>query len=323
MIVLQCVERGELSLDEDINVYLSRDMNNQKTNNKICNPNFPEIPITIRHLLQHKSSLQDTEAALCEGSKWRVDRNQDCPITLQDYVYRRLCPPAAEESLASNVDYEPYAWNKRQGPGEARYHYSNAGFTLLGYVVETATKRSLSSLAHEYIFDPLEMRETEYFLSAFESKAKTSSFDMQQIARPHSTYGNISTSMDHYGVAEWPACQLRSSLLDLTKYLTALTRNDSHAHQLLSPESKALMLPQTMTNGLAWWGKDTSYGDNSGRHWSHGGFMEGVRTHIYIWPGQENHPEIAKRFWKGAIILTNAEVDYAYITKALEGGLGI
>jgi CubicO group peptidase (beta-lactamase class C family) len=72
MIVLQCVERGELSLDEDINLYLLNS-NNDRKRPKICNPNIPEVSITLRHLLQHRSSLIDDEGALCEGSKWRVD----------------------------------------------------------------------------------------------------------------------------------------------------------------------------------------------------------------------------------------------------------
>ncbi len=65
MIDLQGVERGELSLDEGINLYLLNS-NNKRKGPKICNPHIPEVLITLQHLLQHRSSL--IEGALCEGT---------------------------------------------------------------------------------------------------------------------------------------------------------------------------------------------------------------------------------------------------------------
>ncbi len=342
IIVLQCIERNEIDIDQDINYYLCNSHYHNPMidldDKSIKNPHFPDSIITIRQLLQHRSSLHDNETALCEGSQWRIDGNQDYPGNLADYVYQRLCPPSNRHTTDAekNADtlrgrhYDPYIWHTRQRPGEARYHYSNAGFTLLGFIVEVVTGKSLSSLAHQYIFDPLDMKDTEYFLSLFEEKSIKGEFDMNRIVKPHRE-GNqrIAISTEHYSVAEWPACQIRSSLKDLTKYLTTLiscasssSTEDTNYYPLLSKESIDLMLPSTMTNGLAWWGKDTSYGDAAGRHWSHGGFMEGVRTHIYIWPGSNDPLALeTQRLWKGAIILTNSEIDYKYITRAIEAGL--
>ena len=69
---------------------------------------------------------------------------------------------------------------------------------------------------------------------------------------------------------------------------------------LLSPSSLAEMLPPTFTNGLAWWGRDASYGVRTGGVWAHGGCMQGVRTHVYLWP--------ARRV--SVVVLTNGEGSY-------------
>jgi len=51
--VMQQVERGKLDLDHDVNDYLPFSTRN---------PKFPAVPITIRHLLIHRSSITDGAA---------------------------------------------------------------------------------------------------------------------------------------------------------------------------------------------------------------------------------------------------------------------
>lgn len=45
---MQCVERGELSLDTDVNTILPFEVEN---------PHFPNNPITVRHLATHTSGI--------------------------------------------------------------------------------------------------------------------------------------------------------------------------------------------------------------------------------------------------------------------------
>jgi hypothetical protein len=52
--------------------------------------------------------------------------------------------------------------------------------------------------------------------------------------------------------------------------------------------------------GLAWWGKDAIYGAKEEEVWTHGGFMDGVRTHILYEPSTSS----------GYIILINGECMY-------------
>ena len=191
---MQCVENGEIELDIDIRSYTT------PHSVKPWNPYFPELPITVRQLLQHKAGLRDDESALLPGP-FRTE-GADSPITLQQYVQRRLC--------RGGSDFKPWIWSSTD---PARYHYSNAGFTLLGFVVECATGRSLPDLAQDRIFDVLKMSTTTYTLEAMRA------LDGISIAEPHTHKGPVG----HYGVAEWPSAQIRSTSSDLAKYLVAFT----------------------------------------------------------------------------------------------------
>merc|ERR1711977_752359 len=107
---MQCVERGELVLDRDINDYISP--------LALRNPNFPTVPITARHLLTHRSSLTDDETALDPGI-WRTSHT-DCPTPLHAYISQRLCPDGKH--------YEPFVWSPVKGPGEEVWHqYGSQG----------------------------------------------------------------------------------------------------------------------------------------------------------------------------------------------------
>ena len=86
----------------------------------------------------------------------------------------------------------------------------------------------------------------------------------------------------------------------------------SDKNPLMDKESVTEMLPADFTKGLAWWGKDATYGDPRGGVWTHGGFMQGVRTHLYFWP------ELNETTAGGMVILTNGEEDYSDVEAALE-----
>ena len=73
-----------------------------------------------------------------------------------------------------------------------------------------------------------------------------------------------------------------------------------------------MLTPISGVGGLAWWGQDAAYGNPAGGEWSHGGFMQGVRTHAYLFP-----PANGVDHWRGSIILTNGEESYAEIDIAL------
>lgn len=233
--------------------------------------------------------------ALYSGSVWRTD-GADCSTPIAEYVFKRLNP-------ASEL-FEPWLWSKAHAPGAAEWRYSNAGFTIVGLVLETifgVGEGGLDELSTKRLFSSLGMTKSSFFLKS------TKEMEDVQVAIPHG-YG-----IEHYGVCEYPAAGLRSTAKDLSEYLLAiicslsgrgwpmedglLGLDEEQWHQLLPPG-------ELCENGLAWWGLDAIYGNKKGRTWEHGGFMDGVRSHIYIWP----HHRL------GAVLMVNGETDYAGIT---------
>lgn len=301
-LVVDCSAKGEIGLDDDINSLLPPEC-------AVRNPNFPDAMITPRHLLMHKSGLRDDESALYDGI-WRTE-GEDCPVTLAEYVYRRFCPASDK--------FEPWLWSKNEAPGKSSWHYSNAGFALLGLTLEQIALASvdcsngsgMDMLARERLFKPLGMDRSSFFLSRMRALPVAT-----QLAVPHrvsSEQENQRVAVGHYGVCEYPAAQLRSTASDLARWMLVFTSLDSSAGGVLSAASIQEMMPrgEQCKEGLAWWGMDTWYGNKTGRTWEHGGFMDGVRSHMYVWPAHN----------VGAVILTNGEGSYKSLEFEIKAAL--
>ena len=122
MVVLQCMEKGWLKLDDPVEKYLE----------------IPYPGISIRNLLTHTSGLPDYQAIMdAHWDKSKVATNED----ILEYL-RRYSPPKEFE------------------PGE-KYEYSNTGYVLLASIVEKASKRDFIELSREWIFQPLGMKSTD------------------------------------------------------------------------------------------------------------------------------------------------------------------
>lgn len=117
---------GKLSLDDDVRKHL------------------PELPdfghrITLRHLIHHTSGIRD-QWELLVMSGWRMD-----DVITMDHIRKTLV-------LQRELNYEP----------GAEHLYSNSGYTLLAFVVERVTGKTLREFAEERIFRPLGMTNTHF-----------------------------------------------------------------------------------------------------------------------------------------------------------------
>lgn len=268
--ILQLYEQNKIDLDKDINEYISVKVNHPS-----------KQPITTRQLLQHKSGLYDSEIGLIN---WRSKTDSLYPQNLEEHVKERFC--------RSGSLYNYDEWYK-----QGLYHYSNAGFTLLGYIIEQVSGKSFIDFMQESLFDPLEFHSASWSVPSHD-----------QIAMP---YSSSKQPIGHYCVAEYPACQLRISIDDLSKFLQFfICDGEINGKRLLLSETIQLMCPSTFVDGLAWWGKDAIYGKNYDV-WIHGGYMAGVRTQINFYP----------QYKCGFIILINGESDYTELEAILENKL--
>lgn len=270
----QLWEDGLLDLDENINSYLPIE---------IVNPNHPDSPITARQLLTHKSSLHDYESDL---QLW--DAPGDPIFGLADFCAMYFVPGGALYDASNFGNGEP---------GNSMYWYSNAGFTLLGYLVESISGVGFNVYCQQNILDPLEMSSSGWSYMEVDSAG---------IAMPYNTswqpYG-------YFSVPEYPAAMLKANVEELSNFLITYTQKGLfEVEMLVSEETFEMLVPESMTNGLGWWGMDTWYGDANRNFWSHGGYMNGVRTQLNYYPSDST----------GLIILTNGEGDYSQIQEEIE-----
>lgn len=106
--------------------------------------------VTLHHLLTHTSGIAD----YCE-------EDETSPAHLADYgslweerpSYRMLRPA---DFLPLFGDLAPY-----RPPG--RWQYSNAGYILLGLVIEEVTRRAYADVVQERVFDRAEMTASGFF----------------------------------------------------------------------------------------------------------------------------------------------------------------
>ena len=214
-------------------------------------------PLSLRDLLTHTSGLRDDESALLPG-RWKREGS--------DFV----CP-LSESCAGLLAELGPSAW--APGPPPFSYHYSNMGMTLAAAALESVSDTPFSQLARELVFAPLGMARSSFLLS--ESLAQGG-----ELATPH---GEDGAEMAHYCVAQYPAAGLRTTVSDFLLFVRALADSS-----LLTPASRALMFPSSNVQGLGWWGADATYGEGLSADcavWAHGGFMQGIRTHVFLWPG--------------------------------------
>jgi CubicO group peptidase (beta-lactamase class C family) len=153
--ILKAQELGKLKLDDPINKYLPF---------KVFNPKFPEIPITIRHLVTHTSSIIDGKAYM-ERTIVLKDTNNLANNLKIDISPTHFNPPSSKisiEEFLTNVLNTNGKWYLKDGfsekkPGEI-YEYSNVGATLAALVLEKATGISYDKFTTRYILEPLKMK---------------------------------------------------------------------------------------------------------------------------------------------------------------------
>ncbi len=267
-------DQGLLDLDDNINSYLPI---------QIKNPNHPTAIITTRHLLTHTSSLNDFESDL---QLW--DAPGDPIYTLSEFC--------ASYFLEGGSFYKSSNFGD-QLPGQSSYWYSNAGYTLLGYVIESAAGMPFNEYIKTSLFDPLKMNSAGWFYSEVDSNTMAMPYDKE-----FTPYG-------YFSLPEYPAAMMKSNIHELANFLMMYTQKGIFESTGILPlDVFDMIVPANMQSGFAWWGTDTWWGDPQGHYWSHGGFMNGVRTQLNYYPSDST----------GLIILTNGEGNYADIQQEIE-----
>lgn len=216
--LLKAKELGKLELDDPINDYLPFE---------VVNPHYPEIPITIRHLATHSSSIYDKEDLYLKSFILQKDEIAKHEVKYNHFNTRDKKMPLIDflESCFSPEGqwYSPELFLKNK-PGE-KFEYSNFGANLCAMVIASATEMSYKEFTRKYILMPLKMDDSGWSIEEVGdvNRAKPYLFKGQQIAE--------------YSCITYPDGGFFTSTTDLSKYLAELMKGYRGKGTLLKKES--------------------------------------------------------------------------------------
>ena len=228
--LLKAQELGRLNLDDSVNKYLPF---------RVVNPAFPKVPITLRHLATHTSSIRDNDFYLRKNYYLKPGQNlTGMPLTFEDE--QTLIP--ADSAVALPVFLQAVLtpqgkWYQAKGflarrPGEL-YEYSNVGAALAAYVVELATGQSFPAFSARYLTKPLHMRASGW------------NFGEVDFAQYSRLYQTPIVALPYYGLTTYPDGNFISSVADMSQYLRELIQGYQGKGTVLRPASyRELFRPQ-------------------------------------------------------------------------------
>jgi CubicO group peptidase (beta-lactamase class C family) len=292
--VMQLLEQGLLSLDEDVSDYLPFNLRN---------PFYPDIPITFRMLLSHTASL----GGETDGMYRHMYSDAITRIGITQYLPNWLdWPEWIPEYFQSNGSlYESSTWQAFE-PG-THWSYANVGFHLLAYLVELISGVPVDEYVEANILDPLEMENTGYDFSDIT--------DLNKLAIPY-VYewdlfpGSGLVAQPHYNYLGYGSGALRSCILDLARYSLIFSHGGvSNGTRILSETSVSLICDEY----LGWL--------DFGAEWDgHGGDIFGFISHMITNQGRGTSVPYQ------VIVFTNQwysfggnlEITYALADRAIE-----
>jgi CubicO group peptidase (beta-lactamase class C family) len=206
---------------------------------------FPDFPkgdsITIEQLVLHTSGI------------YNYTNNQT-------FMEKEVANPTNREKMIALFKDKPFDFSPRTG-----WSYSNSGYSLLGYIIEIATKKTYEQNVRDYIFTPLQMTH--------------SGFDFTHLTSPEKATGYfVLTDKD---IAEAPivdssvaysAGSIYSTTGDLYKWHKALTN-----YTILTKQQQEKAYTPVKRNYGYGWGIDSI---EQKRKVSHSGGIHGFSTNI-------------------------------------------
>ena len=255
--MMQTVERGELSLDADINAYLPF---------KLVNPHRPDATITLRQLATHTSGITDRWSVYAQTYHY----DDDAIEPLEDFLRSYFVPGGTHYSADNFLDAEP----------GTQQDYSNIGAALAGYIVERATRQPLNRYTREHVFQPLRMDASGWLLSEI---------DRSRHARLYVAQDGMTIPIAFYEGTTYPDGGVRTSVTDLSKFFIELLEGGEYkGARILERRSVDEMLRFQFTPSSKPGNIDLAE-ENAGLFWStkfnvtrvgHGGSDPGIKTEM-------------------------------------------
>lgn len=236
---MKLVEQGRLALDQDVSVWLGY---------RLRNPHFPDLPITLRMLLTHTSSLRD------EGG-FKFDPSVD--------LKEVLLP-------GGRLHGKGAMWSSTHAPGRY-FEYVNFNSGIIATIMERAGGERFDRLMRRLVFDPMGLK-AGFYLADFtpariedaatlyrrREKDGDERWDPQGpwIAQSDDFHVKAPLApprLEHYvvgtnGTLFGPQGSLRISAGELAQLMLMLMNEGDHqGRRILKPETVAAMLSRQWT----------------------------------------------------------------------------
>ena len=220
--LLQLADEGKVNLDEEINQYLSFNIDNPHVNNEA---------ITLRHLASHSSGIAD----YYDIESYSI--NADPAVSLKEHISNLL--------LKEGSQYDKGAHYLNQLPGEYR-QYSNLGAALAGQIVEEVTGYPLAEYSKMSLFTSLNMPSTSWLLNDLDLAEIATPYEVEQCIpwlficansedvelnhlinkyiTPPDTYKSF-LPYPHFGNPQYPDGGMRTNIIELSRFVKHMLAN--------------------------------------------------------------------------------------------------
>jgi len=211
--IMQLVEAGKLSLDDDVSTHIGF---------RVRNPKFPETVITLRNLMSHRSSLNDS----------------------QGYFSLDVINPAKNPNWTKC--YNEYGPNKD-------FMYCNLNYNIIGTIIEKISGERFDQYVKHHILDPLglyggycvDSLDKSRFATIYEYRADSAKFVASAGAYAPRSDEIANYVMGYSAPIFSPTGGMKISAPDLAKYMVMhMQLGKSNGKKIMSKKSAREM--QTM-----------------------------------------------------------------------------
>lgn len=234
--IMKLVEQGKLNLDEPINSVLPY---------KIVNPHYPNIPITVRHLVTHTSSIIDSFEPYSVGEADVVLENENDLTKVPDYMQPNVDWHKMSKKISLDENIRKYTQPKakwysedsflKNEPG-THFQYSNLAASIAARIVEEKSGMSFIEFTKKYIFEPLKLKNTSWNFADLNPKLVSKIYIQNDEKKPTGV-----AEYPQYYMTNYPVSGLKTNITDLGIYLIEMIKGYSGKGKLLNKKTYRLL----------------------------------------------------------------------------------
>lgn len=230
--LLKAQEQGLLKIDDPVNKYLPF---------KILNPYYPKLPITIKQLATHTSTITDTD--YYNSKSYLLQKNED----LENYnlpeineKFNTLENKITIEDFLRNLLVKNGKWyndnNYLNNPPQVQFKYSNIGATLAAFIIEQVSNKPYYCFVQDNVLTPLKMVKSGWSMN-YENPSLLS------IA-----YFDTNTPLPKYTGITYPDGGIMTNINDLSLYLIELINGYQGSGTILTNNSYKQIFTKYLNN---------------------------------------------------------------------------